>query len=230
MPKARAWPICFGISVCIHLLFFLGTVLVVLRPASEKTVAIGSRTLALHYVSNPDLQPNLNQQELPAWVDSSPLERVSEIPIVPQLQLPSPSFTIPPPPPTPRTPSPRPVPPPNPDKAPTRPTATAPSSAPASKEAPPSSSLGATLRRSPTPRYPSAAQRDGVSGVTTLLKVTISPKGHVTRCMVVQSSGRLDMDQSALETVLKKWLFEPARQGNQAVSTEEIIRIDWILK
>ncbi len=66
------------------------------------------------------------------------------------------------------------------------------------------------------PRYPESARRAGVQGVTTL-RVRVLENGRVGEVVVDTSAGFRDLDFAAVEAV-KKWLFEPARKGKDAVS------------
>lgn len=66
------------------------------------------------------------------------------------------------------------------------------------------------------PRYPESARRAGAQGVTTL-RVRVLKNGRVGEVLVEQSAGFRDLDLAAMDAV-KKWLFEPAKRGNDAVS------------
>ena len=66
------------------------------------------------------------------------------------------------------------------------------------------------------PRYPESAKRAGAQGVTTL-RVRVLENGRVGDVLVEQSAGFRDLDFAAVDAV-KKWLFEPARRGKDAVS------------
>jgi TonB family protein len=66
------------------------------------------------------------------------------------------------------------------------------------------------------PRYPESAKRVGAQGVTTL-RVRVLENGRVGEVLVEQSAGFRDLDFAAVDAV-KKWLFEPARRGKDAVS------------
>ena len=66
------------------------------------------------------------------------------------------------------------------------------------------------------PRYPESARRAGAQGVTTL-RVRVLENGRVGDVVVEQSAGFRDLDLSAMDAV-KKWLFEPARRGKEAVA------------
>ena len=66
------------------------------------------------------------------------------------------------------------------------------------------------------PRYPESARRAGVQGVTTF-RVRVLENGRVGDVIVEQSAGFRDLDLAAMDAV-KKWLFEPARRGKEAVA------------
>lgn len=66
------------------------------------------------------------------------------------------------------------------------------------------------------PKYPESARRAGAQGITTL-RVRVLENGRVGEVVVDQSAGFRDLDFAAMEAV-KKWLFEPARRGKEAVS------------
>lgn len=66
------------------------------------------------------------------------------------------------------------------------------------------------------PHYPDSARRRGIEG-TTLLKIHVSEQGAVAAALVEQSAGHQDLDQAAIDAV-KKWRFEPARRGHQAIA------------
>jgi protein TonB len=65
------------------------------------------------------------------------------------------------------------------------------------------------------PVYPEAARQAGVEG-TTLLRVRISMDGRVDDVQVQRSAGHAALDRAAVEAV-RKWRFEPARNGSVAV-------------
>jgi TonB family protein len=66
------------------------------------------------------------------------------------------------------------------------------------------------------PRYPESARRAGAQGVT-VLRVRVLENGRVGDVLVDQSAGFRDLDLAAMDAV-KKWLFEPARRGKEAVA------------
>jgi TonB family protein len=78
------------------------------------------------------------------------------------------------------------------------------------------------------PRYPESARRAGVQG-TTLLKLRVLENGRVGEVMVEQSAGHRDLDRAAAEAV-KKWLFEPARIGKEAVAVWVLLPVKFELQ
>ena len=77
------------------------------------------------------------------------------------------------------------------------------------------------------PRYPESARRAGVQGVTTL-RVRVLENGRVGDVIVDQSAGFRDLDIAAVDAV-KKWLFEPARQGKNPVSVWVLLPVKFEL-
>jgi periplasmic protein TonB len=67
-----------------------------------------------------------------------------------------------------------------------------------------------------TPSYPATARRLGIEG-TALLRVFVDAKGHVGDVVVKQSAGHPDLDRAAADAV-RRWRFDPARQGTDAVA------------
>ena len=65
------------------------------------------------------------------------------------------------------------------------------------------------------PAYPDSARRLGIQGTTTL-RVFVLADGHVAEVSLVQSAGHSDLDQAAADAV-RRWRFEPARRGRDAV-------------
>jgi len=88
----------------------------------------------------------------------------------------------------------------------------------------------ASITRSPLPKYPRAAIRAGVEGVSTFLRVTIGPDGRAQKVSVVRSCGRTDMDESAIRTVKSRWRFKPAERFGKPVASTETITIHWKLE
>jgi TonB family protein len=77
------------------------------------------------------------------------------------------------------------------------------------------------------PRYPESARRAGAQGVT-VLKLRILENGKVGQVFIEQSAGHPDLDLEAVEAV-KKWLFEPARMGQQPVAVWVLLPVKFEL-
>ena len=77
------------------------------------------------------------------------------------------------------------------------------------------------------PRYPESARRAGAQGVTTL-RVRVLENGRVGEVIVDQSAGFRDLDVAAIDAV-KKWLFEPARQGKSPVAVWVLLPVKFEL-
>jgi TonB family protein len=77
------------------------------------------------------------------------------------------------------------------------------------------------------PRYPESARRAGAQGVTTL-RVRVLESGRVGEVVIDQSAGFRDLDFAAAEAV-KKWLFEPARRGKEAVAVWVLLPVKFEL-
>jgi protein TonB len=78
------------------------------------------------------------------------------------------------------------------------------------------------------PSYPSNARRLGIQG-TTLLSVFVAIDGHVADVVVKQSAGHPDLDQAAADAV-KRWRFEPARRGSEAVAMWVLLPVEFRLR
>ena len=78
------------------------------------------------------------------------------------------------------------------------------------------------------PRYPESARRAGAQGVTTL-RVRVLENGRVSDVIVEQSAGFRDLDTAAMDAV-KKWLFEPARRGKEAVAVWVMLPVKFELR
>lgn len=80
----------------------------------------------------------------------------------------------------------------------------------------------------PAPAYPAAARRAGREGAVRL-RVIIAANGRVAEAVIVESSGRRDLDEAAQRTILREWRYAPARRGGIAVAVEETVRIEFRL-
>jgi protein TonB len=78
------------------------------------------------------------------------------------------------------------------------------------------------------PSYPSSARRLGVQG-TTMLRIRVLEDGRVGEVDVEQSAGHPDLDQAATDAV-RRWRFEPARRGDQAVAMWVRLPVEFRLK
>lgn len=78
------------------------------------------------------------------------------------------------------------------------------------------------------PVYPEAARMRGWHG-TVLLNLSIDAEGRVTAVTLRESSGHAILDAEAIAAV-KLWRAEPARRGGQAVATEEILPVRFVLR
>jgi TonB family protein len=78
--------------------------------------------------------------------------------------------------------------------------------------------------------YPSAAIRDGLSGIVAL-RYLVDEQGSVSKTEIVQSSGIQSFDDAASRMVIRRWKFEPARSASgtpisvwQGVFVQYIVR------
>lgn len=78
------------------------------------------------------------------------------------------------------------------------------------------------------PSYPHSARRLGIQG-TTLLSVFVAADGRVGDVVIKQSAGHPDLDQAATDAV-KRWRFEPARRGSEAVSMWVLLPVEFRLR
>lgn len=77
------------------------------------------------------------------------------------------------------------------------------------------------------PAYPSAPRRLGIQG-TTMLRVHILADGRIGDVRVEHSAGHPDLDQAAMEAV-RRWRFEPARRGADAVAMWVLLPVEFRL-
>lgn len=83
--------------------------------------------------------------------------------------------------------------------------------------------------RTPKPPYPYAAKRVGFEG-SVRLDLLINQEGHVQEAKIVKSSGRQDCDDSAKNTILRHWRFEPARALGQQIAWNEAVLVRYELR
>jgi len=78
------------------------------------------------------------------------------------------------------------------------------------------------------PVYPAAARLARAEG-TTLLRVHISTDGSIDDVQVQRSAGHAALDRAAAEAV-RKWRFEPTRNGSVAVAVWVVVPVEFRLK
>ena len=82
----------------------------------------------------------------------------------------------------------------------------------------------------PAPYYPSRSRNRAEQG-TVILHVLIAADGIVEKAEVAESSGFEDLDDSALDTVLKRWRFVPAhRSDGHPVESWVLVPIKFALR
>jgi protein TonB len=85
----------------------------------------------------------------------------------------------------------------------------------------------AAYLQNPQPDYPAVSRRIGEEG-RVILRVLVSAEGRADELEVRTSSGSSRLDQAALASV-KRWRFEPARQGGQAIAAWVLVPISFHL-
>lgn len=91
-----------------------------------------------------------------------------------------------------------------------------------------SASFEASTLNNPAPEYPSQAKRRGMEGLV-MLRVVVTEEGLARTVSVAKTSGFAMLDSSAVETV-RRWKFIPARQGNQPVTAQVMVPIEFRLQ
>ena len=89
--------------------------------------------------------------------------------------------------------------------------------------------FNADYLQNPSPPYPTSSRRMGEEG-TVMLRVFVSAAGVPEKVELNKSSGSTRLDQSALETVQKRWKFTPARQGDMPTSAWVLVPISFSLE
>jgi len=77
------------------------------------------------------------------------------------------------------------------------------------------------------PTYPAAPRRLGIQG-TTMLRVHVLADGRIGDVLVERSAGHPDLDQAATDAV-RRWRFEPARRGDDAVAMWVLLPVEFRL-
>lgn len=81
--------------------------------------------------------------------------------------------------------------------------------------------------KNPSPEYPALSRRMREQG-TVQLDVTVAPDGSAKQVRLSRSSGYPRQDEAALDTV-KRWRFVPARKGDEAITADVIVPIEFRL-
>jgi periplasmic protein TonB len=80
----------------------------------------------------------------------------------------------------------------------------------------------------PEPPYPKMARKRGYQG-TVILSVLVNKEGRAENLWVFESSGYNILDNAALDAV-KKWLFEPGREGDTPVDMWVQVPVKFVIK
>lgn len=108
--------------------------------------------------------------------------------------------------------------------------APAPSASPVPALAPPSNDpLRPIMRTHTLPPYPAIARRLNEQG-TTLMELTISPRGNVSECRVVESSNSERLDGAGCDFVTRNWLWRPPTSAGKPISAKTRVSIKWDLR
>lgn len=78
------------------------------------------------------------------------------------------------------------------------------------------------------PSYPAIPRRLGIQG-TTLLRVHVLADGRIGEVLVETSAGHHELDEAAADAV-RRWRFEPARRGTEAVSMWVLLPVEFRLR
>lgn len=78
------------------------------------------------------------------------------------------------------------------------------------------------------PSYPATPRRLGIQG-TTLLRVHVLADGRIGDVLVEQSAGHPELDDAATDAV-KRWRFDPARRGSDAVAIWVLLPVEFKLR
>jgi len=83
------------------------------------------------------------------------------------------------------------------------------------------------IRNHPDPRYPPAAQNAKFQGQS-IVTITVEVDGSVSNPQLLQTAGRSDVDQAAIDAV-KQWTFKPAMCGTDPVVTDINVDVNFRL-
>jgi protein TonB len=109
--------------------------------------------------------------------------------------------------------------------------------APPAPAAPPPAPKAEITR--PTPRggtvtvgtddYPSPSLRACEQG-SVAVRVTIDDGGRVRACDVAQSSGFPRLDEKTCEVAMRRWRYNPAREGKTPIEATIVQRVKWVVE
>ena len=78
------------------------------------------------------------------------------------------------------------------------------------------------------PSYPATPRRLGIQG-TTLLRVHVLADGRIRDVLVEKSAGHPELDDAATDAV-RRWRFDPARRGSDAVAMWVLLPVEFKLR
>lgn len=78
------------------------------------------------------------------------------------------------------------------------------------------------------PSYPAAPRRLGIQG-TTMLRVHVLADGRIGDVRVQESAGHPELDDAAVDAV-RRWRFEPARRGAEAIAMWVLLPVEFKLR
>jgi protein TonB len=113
---------------------------------------------------------------------------------------------------------------------PVKPSAPPPAAAPArTYTPPPNDPLRPIMSTRALPPYPPIARRLNEQG-TTLMELTISPRGNVSNCQVVESSSSERLDEAGCDFVTRNWRWQPPTSAGKPISAKTRVSIKWDLQ
>lgn len=80
-----------------------------------------------------------------------------------------------------------------------------------------------------TEDYPSASLRACEQGAVAV-RVTIGTDGRVKACDVTQSTGFTRLDEKTCEVALRRWRYNPAKEGNTPIEATITQRVRWVVE
>lgn len=87
--------------------------------------------------------------------------------------------------------------------------------------------IGGRIRNSD---YPQAAVEAGASGMVSV-RYTVMTDGHVSRCLVMRSSGNRDLDETTCRLIEQRFRFRPARDVfGEPVQADIVEDHEWIME